>query len=298
MSEEMKIPDSVLSDRTIPVRRVALEPSFEDVPRHFARDGDLISSHIIASLSSVFPDGEEFFVASVRHYREQITDPQLKQEVSGFIGQETVHGREHRAFNTHLDTLGYHTKVAERLTKKGLEFRVRRVPMIANLASTAALEHWTATLAELVMRSPETQEQFGHEAVKHLFYWHALEENEHKAVAFDVYRSVGGTERMRIFTGRMIRYGFAVGMALQTVISLLMDRRTYRPGELRKSWRYVKTQPFLSGELWAQLKEYERKGFHPSDRSTEDLIEIWRAKLFGTDGLMTSTLPQSASSAA
>lgn len=281
-------------EKTIPVRRVALEPSFEGVPRHFAKDGDLIASHIIASLSSVFPDGEDFFVASVRHYREQITDPQLSREVSGFIGQETVHGREHRAFNTHLDTLGYHTKFAERLTKKGLAWRIRRVPMIANLASTAALEHWTATLAELVMRSEQTQESFGHEAVKHLFYWHALEENEHKAVAFDVYRAVGGTERMRIFTGRMIRYGFAIGMALQTVISLLLDRRTYRPGELRKSWRYVKTQPFLSGELWAALKEYERRGFHPSDRPTGDLIELWRDKLFGSDGVMTSTLPSGA----
>lgn len=287
-----------MTDKTIPVRRVALEPTFDDVPRHFAKDGDLIASHIIASLSSVFPDGEEFFVASVRHYREQITDPQLKQEVSGFIGQETVHGREHRAFNTHLDTLGYHTKFAERLTQKGLAWRIRRVPMIANLASTAALEHWTATLAELVMRSPETQESFGHESVKHLFYWHALEENEHKAVAFDVYRAVGGTERMRIFTGRMIRYGFAIGMALQTVISLLLDRRTYRPGELRKSWRYVKTQPFLSGELWSALKEYERKGFHPSDRPTGELIELWRDKLFGPEGEMASTLPNGASGTA
>ena len=130
--------------------------------------------------------------------------------------------------------------------------------------------------SQLVMRSEETQESFGHESVKHLFYWHALEENEHKAVAFDVYRAVGGTERMRIFTGRMIRYGFAIGMAVQTIISLLMDRRTYKPGELRKSWRYVKTQPFLSGDLWRALKEYERKGFHPSDRPTGDLIELWQ----------------------
>jgi hypothetical protein len=83
------------------------------------------------------------------------------------------------------------------------------------------------------------------------------------------------------------------------VISLLMDRASYRPGAVRNSWRYVKTQPFLSGELWSQLKEYERKGFHPSDRPTGDLIELWRAKLFGDDGLMTDTLPsRSASSAA
>jgi predicted metal-dependent hydrolase len=270
--------------RKVPVRRVALEPTFETVPRHFAKDGDLITSHIIAALSSVFPDGEDFFVRSVRHYREQITDPELSEQVSGFIGQEVTHGREHRAFNTHLDTLGYHTKFVERITRKGLQFRERHVPPIANLASTAALEHVTATLAELVMRSPQTRESFGHEAVQNLFMWHALEESEHKAVAFDVYRAVGGGERLRIFTMRMIRYGFALGIGLQVVISLLMDKATYRPGALRKSWRHVKQQPFLSKEIWEQLKSYEARGFHPDDRPTDHLVTEYRELLFGADG--------------
>jgi predicted metal-dependent hydrolase len=291
--------DTTKSDqKAIPVRRVALEPSFEGVPRHFARDNDLITSHIIAALSAVFPDGEDFFVRSVQHYRDQITDPELQQEVRGFIGQEVTHGREHRTFNTHLDSVGYRTKVVERFNRKALEFRTRHAPPITSLAATAGLEHVTATLAELVMRSEQTQESFGHEAVKNLFLWHALEENEHKAVAFDVYRAVGGSERMRIFTMKMIRYGFVVGIGIQVLISLLRDRASYRPGALRNSWRYVKTQPFLSGEMWAQLKEYERRGFHPSDRPTGDLIELWRHRLFGDEGLMVDSLPHSASSAA
>jgi predicted metal-dependent hydrolase len=269
-------------------RQVGLKTAFETVPRHFAGNGDLITSHIVAALSSVFPDGEDFFIRSVRHYRDDITDPVLRRQVAGFIGQEVTHGREHRAFNTHLDSLGYHTKVAERLTKKGLEFRTRRVPPMANLASTAALEHVTATMAELVMTSPETQESFGHPAVQHLFFWHALEESEHKAVAFDVYRAMGGSERMRIITMKAIRYGFVIGMALQVIISLLMDRASYRPGALRKSWRHVRKQPLLSRQVWETLKAYERPGFHPSDIPNDELVDTWRERLFGEDGSMAT----------
>ena len=272
--------------RDVPVRRVALEPSFESVPKHFAKDGDLITSHFIAALSAVFPEGENFFIRSVKHYRDRITDPVLSEQVSGFIGQEVVHGREHSAFNEHLAGFGYPTLRVDRILRRSLEFRQRHVAPIANLASTAALEHFTATLAELVMRSEETREAMGHDAVRDLFLWHALEESEHKAVAFDVYRAVGGSERLRIITMKLVRYSFVVGTTIQMVLSLLGDRATYRPGALRASWRRFREQPIVSREIWEQLKDYERRGFHPDDRSTEDLIATWREELFGPSGQM------------
>ena len=277
--------------RDVPVRRIALAPAFESVPKHFGQDGDLITGHFLAALSSVFPEGEDFFVRSVRHYRDQITDPVLKEQVSGFIGQEVTHGREHRAFNAHLAKLGYPTLVVDKLTKRGLEFRTRHLPPIANLATTAALEHFTATLAELVMRDEQTRAAMGHDAVRDLFLWHALEESEHKAVAFDVYRAVGGSERLRIMTMKMVRYMFAVGTAIQLVISVLRDPATYRPGVLRKSWRHFRRQPIVSRAIWNQLREYERVGFHPNDRPTEDLIAAWREQLFGAEGQMLYATP-------
>ena len=95
------------SGAKVPTRRMSFEASMRDLPRHFAEDGDLIAGHLIAALSSVFPDGEDYFVRSVRHFRDQITDPALKRQVGGFIGQEAVHGREHRVFNDRLAELGY-----------------------------------------------------------------------------------------------------------------------------------------------------------------------------------------------
>ena len=272
--------------REVPVRRIELEPSFESIPKHFAKDGDLIGSHFVATLSAVFPEGEKFFIRSVKHYRDRITDPVLKDQVAGFMGQESVHGREHGAFNQHLARLGYPTLRVDRLLRHGLGFRTRHVAPIANLASTAALEHFTATLAELVMRSEETREAMGHDAVRDLFLWHALEESEHKAVAFDVYRAVGGSERLRILTMKLVRYMFVLSTTIEMIVSLLGDRDAYRPAALLRSWRRFRRQPFISRAVWDQLKEYERPGFHPNDRPTHDLIETWRERLFGESGEM------------
>src|SRR5205807_402389 len=107
-----------------------------------------------------------------------------------------------------------------------------------------------------------------------------LEESEHKAVAYDVYRAVGGSERLRIITMKIVRYMFVVSTAVQVVISLLLDRATYRPGALRESWRRFKKQPMLSRAIWEQLRDYERRGFHPDDWPTDDLVAEWRERLF------------------
>jgi predicted metal-dependent hydrolase len=280
--------------RKVPTRRISFEEALQEVPKHFAVDGDLILSHLAASLSSVFPDGEDFFVRSVRHFRNEITDPDLKRDVGGFIGQEAVHGREHRAFNDRLDQLGYPTKINERITKRGLELRERVATPKSNLAATAALEHFTATLAELILKDEEARELFGHPEVRDLFLWHALEESEHKAVAFDVYKAVGGSERTRVLTMKFLRYGFVIGMGFAVFTSLLFDKRTYKPGVLRASFRRFRKSPIVSKALWEQLKDYDRPDFHPDDSDTNELVATWRATLFGDAGRLNDKLATTA----
>src|SRR3546814_9609584 len=93
--------------RKVPTRRISFEESLQTVPRHFADDGDLVLSHIAAGLSAVFPDGEDFFVSSVRHYRKDITDPELKRQVTGFHRQEAMHGTEDAALTAPLAGRGH-----------------------------------------------------------------------------------------------------------------------------------------------------------------------------------------------
>jgi len=290
LTEPTTAPQTSDASRQVPTRRISFEEALRDLPKHYAQDGDLIGSHLMASLSGVFPDGEDFFVRSVRHYRDRITDPDLKRQVAGFIGQESVHGREHRAFNARLDQLGYPTRKVERFTQKGLALRERIAPPISNLAATAALEHFTATLAEVILRDERAREMMGHDEVRNLFLWHALEESEHKAVAFDVYKAVGGSERMRVWTMKAIRLSFVLGMALQVLLSMVGDWRSCTPRRVWRSWKRIRTSAFLSRETWDRLKDYDRPDFHPDDHDTDELVATWRAELFGDAGTLNDKL--------
>lgn len=286
--------------RKVPTRRVSFDEQLRDLPRHFAADGDLIASHLVAALSAVFPDGEDFFVRSVRNVRDRVTDPELKRQVAGFIGQEAMHGREHRALNDRLAELGYPTKRIERFTRRALALRERLLPDMSNLATTAALEHFTATFAEVLLTSEETREICGHDGVRDLLLWHALEESEHKAVAFDVYRAVGGSERMRVITMNVITVGFLGSLAVEVALSLAKDRATYRRGALRASWRRVRRSPLFSRETWRRLRAYNRPDFHPDDRDTTALVRQWRDELFGDAGRLSGLVagPRPAGNAA
>ena len=64
--------------RVVKTRRVKFDYTPATVERHYAQ-GDLIMSHVVAILSAMFPEGEDFFVRSVRYYADRITDPDLKE---------------------------------------------------------------------------------------------------------------------------------------------------------------------------------------------------------------------------
>jgi predicted metal-dependent hydrolase len=169
---------------------------------------------------------------------------------------------------------------------------------MSNLASTAALEHYTATLAEVLLAHPDARHEIGDSPVLDVLLWHALEENEHKAVAFDVYKAMGGSERMRTITMDIVTIGFLGGMAVQTVLSMLRDRTTWTTSEVLKSYRRSKTSRFLTKEVWRRLRDYNRPDFHPNDHDTTELLERWREALFGDEGTLNDRLVQPTTSAA
>jgi predicted metal-dependent hydrolase len=263
----------------------------DDLPKHFAAGGDIVMSHVLAVLSSVFPDGEEYFVRSVEAVRDQVGDPRLRDDVEGFIGQESMHGREHRALNERLATLGYPTRAIAAYVRALTSFRERFQSTTTNLGYTAALEHYTATLAGTLLEDPRARDEIDHDGVRSLLLWHALEEAEHKAVAFDVFRHVGGTERTRQVTMWITHLTFVLETSIWTAISLALDpdaRR--RPLEvLRGAWN-LRRSPFATSARVRQLFEYNRAGFHPNDRDTTELVASWRAKLFGQSGRLRQLL--------
>ena len=280
-----------ISSPEVPMRPMEFDASLDDLPKHFAHDGDILGSHTLAVLSSVFPDGEDFFVRSVERVRDQIDDPHLRENVEGFIGQESMHGQEHRVLNERLAELGYPTRAIGTYIRKTLAWRERIQSEKFNLAVTAALEHYTATLAETLLGDPEARQEIGHDGVRHLLMWHALEEAEHKAVAFDVYKAVGGTERMRKAAMWVVHLNFIFETGTWTLISLARDPDARRhPFRVLRGVGRMTRSPFTKPRTIRQLFQYHRRNFHPNDRDTTQLITEWRAELFGSDGRLNDLL--------
>ncbi len=282
---------NLVGSEAVPMRTPDFESWLDDVPRHFAAGGDIVMSHILAVLSGVFPDGEDYFVRSVSAVRHLITDPDLLRDVDGFIGQEQMHGREHRELNDRLAELGYPTKAIGAYVRWLFRTRERMAIVRLHLGFTAALEHYTATLAETLLTDEDARNEIGHEGVRSLLLWHALEESEHKAVAFDVFRSVGGTERMRMWTMWLTHLTFVLETSIWTAISLSRDpvARQHPMRVLQSAWR-LRRSPFTKPRAVRQLLEYTHRGFHPNDRDTSELIATWRAKLFGSHGELVDLL--------
>jgi len=276
--------------RTVRARRIRFDFAKEANGRHVHwADDDLIMSHVVAMLSAMFPEGEDFFVRSVRYYADQITDPQLKEDVAGFIGQEVTHGREHRALNERLQEMGYPTARLDRWVKRDLAFVNKHTPRKFQLAITSALEHYTASLAETLLTDPEAQAKLSDGEIKSMLLWHAIEESEHKAVAFDVYRAVGGTERMRIWTMHLTTALFLLAAVGHSIASLLADRDTRKPRVLLASLRKLPKSPFLGPNV-RRIRAYNRVGFHPNDNDNSVLLDAWTAKLFGEQGVLAGNL--------
>lgn len=275
--------------RNVRTRRIRFDYPSGSLDRHYV-DGDLVMSHLVAVLSAMFPEGEDFFVRTVRHYADRITDPELKEQVAGFTGQETTHGREHRALNERLQQMGYPTRRVDRMVKRDLAQAQRRLPPIVCLGITAALEHYTAALAETLLTDERARALLGDSEVRAMLLWHALEESEHKAVAFDVFRAVGGTEQVRIRTMRMINISFLVGVIGNTIASMLGDRAAYNPVRTARSIAALRHSPFLSKKVIRRIRDYNRVGFHPDDNDNSRLLAQWTAELFGEQGRLVGHL--------
>jgi predicted metal-dependent hydrolase len=195
--------------------------------------------------------------------------------VRAFCGQEAVHSREHERFNAALEARGLPVRELEQRVYAGLQEMRSTTSRRWQLAVTCALEHFTAIMADVALRDP-AQLEGAPPVMVALWRWHAVEETEHKSVAFDVYQATGGDYRTRALAMALTTLAFwatiidhqrqlmaADGCARDVrEIAALIWFLFGRPGGLRKIVR-----PWLA---------YFRPGFHPDDHDNHELIEAWK----------------------
>lgn len=161
--------------------------------RRFGRDdrqgrwwlnGDPVASAFHTALSVTFPKGEAMFIEAVKAHRDGVPD-KLAREIRAFTQQEVIHSREHVVFNRKAAEAGYDLSELEADVDQVME-QIKQRPPIVNLMATIALEHYTAMLASIMLSNPKMYDGAEPEWGA-LWTWHAIEEIEHKGVAYDTW---------------------------------------------------------------------------------------------------------------
>jgi len=231
------------------------------------------------AMSITFPLGEKFFIDSVRYYADEIDDPKLMEDIRGFCGQEGFHRREHARYNRTLCELrGYDLDYLENRLEKNIALATKFMSPLEQLAMTAALEHITAIMAESSLSEGSPMMKVTDTAMKELWDWHAAEEMEHKSVAFDVYRAVGGTEKLRRRMMRQATFFLMVDILVGLVHMLRRDKKMWSFRLWAQGWKFLFFQNGIVRRVWPAYREYFREGFHPWHRDTRDLLDAWKAK--------------------
>ena len=291
MNAKVKISDR--AGASFPVRRMNFD--FESVPEYWM-SGSAGLTHFMTALSALFPAGEKFFIDSVRAVRQHPSikdNAELQKEISAFIGQEAMHTQEHVGFNASaqkfghdVDTLDRYTDKVIQGTRKFMAFIGKPVgitqPMV-DLTATTALEHFTATIASQLLINEHIQALMTDETMKTMWMWHAIEENEHKAVAYDVFEGVFG-KGLKAYALRTSSLVVAM-TTLFFVQNYFLYRLLKQDQQLSRDsisiiyeYAYSPSKGVITG-MAKEMLEYFKPGFHPNDMDTTNLLKVWKEKL-------------------
>ncbi len=275
-----------VSSRDLKVRNVSFDLS--EVPKHWVL-GNPVMTHFVNSMHVVFPEGEKFFIRSVRRFQKDIKDKKLKKNVVAFCGQEGIHAREHEKFwevlEDHgleperfadfLNTVAFSGKYSAESMIMALNKVSPRLGDKISLSVTTALEHYTAIFANAAFHEPIFTNDNMAPQMLELLHWHACEEIEHKAVCFDVLNTVDDS-----YWVRMAGMGIATTMlwgllGIGQVYFLTKDKdvKWFKLGQESKDFATKLTFGKLGQGLAKNFFRYFRRDFHPNEIDDYYLLE-------------------------
>lgn len=260
---------------SFPVRRFRFDFTLS---KRYWFGNDPLLSHLLNGMSAIFPRGELYLINTLRQLRARIDDPVLQAQISGFIGQEAMHAKEHLAFNRYADEQNIDLQSLERYMDVLYRWFQRYLPPMHNMAIGCAIEHITATLgAELLRRDDLNQSMSG--PVGQLWLWHAIEENEHKAVFFDAYRALGGTELVRLSWMAIASSALFGFMAYNMYRLVSADLQWSWPHVQRFYHTLIGQQGLINQRVVTEFFDYFSARFHPNQHDSMAIQQVWRERL-------------------
>lgn len=241
-----------------------------DLPRHWL-GGNALATHLANGVNLLFPAGERFFVRSVRRYLDRLEgDPELAAAVRAFGQQEGLHAAAHEKLFAELEGQGLSIRPFLRVYEAIAYGFIERVcPEKLALATTAACEHFTAILAENFLR--EDLGQLMPDTMRQLLGWHAAEEIEHRAVAFEVLQRVDAGYGLRV-SGLAMGTACLAGFWIAATLTLMAQEESPLRKAVEGREAVRDRNPFGYRVFGRGIADYLRRDFHPSQATHLDEI--------------------------
>jgi uncharacterized protein len=246
------------------------------LPLHYVPN-EPFATHVLNVLHLLLPAGEEFFVEVFKKTLPLIKDDQLRLDVQGFIGQESVHSQAHSGVLDHFAARGVdvtpYTDQIKWLFERLLGDRPRRSSrrqhswLLEQVSFVSAIEHYTAILGEWILNAPAHDAIGTDRTMLDMLRWHGAEEVEHKAVAFDT------MTHLRAGYWRQVRAQLVVTPAMLWLwirgVRFMYSVDPQLPPGTKPRWRdYFRAarRGLIPGPMRfiRVIGDYYRPGFHPS----------------------------------
>jgi predicted metal-dependent hydrolase len=246
----------------------------ESVPQYWFA-GNPIITHMENAFSILIPPGERFFIRSVRNYEDCATDPELQELIRAFVQQEGLHSQAHNEFNDSLKAFGVDVERERAYANRVMSSLEKILPKKMRLGATAFLEHLTAVGAHMLFQEPLICDSMPRE-MQRFWSWHAAEELEHKAVAFDLFRLAGGGYVLRVLSA--ISALVLLALPFNRVVRRMMkEDGTKVTAEMRAQARAINRK--LAGPQLRMIAQYFKPSFHPWDFDDEKYLKDWYASI-------------------
>ncbi|KAB0652300.1 metal-dependent hydrolase [Acinetobacter bohemicus] len=216
------------------------------------------TSYFINEINMILPAGEFWFCRLYNKILAQISDEKLKADVKAFIRQEAMHAQAHALANKeyltvrnidvqrNLNIMDF--LFGQLLADQPLGLKIPKVLEhqwdLFRLGIIATVEHMTCVLGKYVLYNQHWEQLGADPAMLDLVKWHGAEEIEHRTVAFDLYRHLGG--------GYIARYYLSVAVIVG-VLGLWVDGAAHimKQDERFKSIRPSVFKPWIWREWYA-----------------------------------------------
>jgi predicted metal-dependent hydrolase len=248
-----------------------------DIPRHWLA-GDPFKTRFFDAMSTLFPVGEKFFITCVRDFRDRITDPKVLQDIKDFNRQEAQHSMLHTRYNDRLQAQGIAVDAILAGQERRLFGLIRgKCSREFTLGITAAAEHITAIMADCFVQRPEIFEGADHR-LRALYVWHAMEEMEHKGVAYDVLQDVARSSYLNR-VGSMLLVTLLFPFHVFRIMRHMLEVDGFSRWERTKIWAKGLYWLYGPGGLYPpilrQYFRYLKPSFHPWQEPVVASYEPW-----------------------